>query len=159
MASKPRNWSSMDVCRQLERMLQSREIVTQPRIARMLRFVVDESLRNGFEPISQRLIATHALDLPDTFNPTQSSSVRVNMTRLRRAVERYFTRHGGVDPLAFEITPGPYRLVVTKASHAGHGQAARSAVDDRRRRPLLLFVEPLVGGGTPAGPASPARSH
>jgi hypothetical protein len=127
-------------------MLLSREIVAQPRIARMLRFFVEESARNGFEPINQRLIATHALGLPDTFNPTQSASVRVNMARLRRAVERYFTRHGGVDPLAFEITPGPYRLVVTKASHAGNGQAARSAVDARRRRPLLLWVEPVVNG-------------
>jgi hypothetical protein len=149
MAGPPQDCSPADICRQLERMLQSREIATQPRIARMLRFLVEESVRNGFEPISQRLFASHALGLPDNFNPTLSAAVRVNMARLRRAVENYFTRHGGVDPLAFEITPGPYRLVVTKASHAGNVEAARSAVDARRRRPLLLLVEPRLSGDQP----------
>lgn len=157
MESCLRGWSSVDVCRQLERMLQSREIVTQPRIARMLRFFVEESVRNGFEPINQRLIATQALGLEEGFNPSQSAYVRVNMARLRRAVEKYFTRYGGVDPLAFEITSGPYRLVVSDANHAGNGQASRSAVDARRLRPLLLLVEPLLSGDL-TGQAAIART-
>jgi len=156
MARSQSDQPTLDVCRQLERMLQSREIATQPRIARMLRFFVEESVRNGFEPINQRLIATHALGLEKGFNPSQSAYVRVNMARLRRAVEKYFTRYRGVDPLSFEITTGPYRLVVQDTNNAGNGHATRSAVDARRHRPLLLLVEPLLCGDL-AGKADVAR--
>jgi len=156
MARSQSDQPALDVTRQLERMLQSREMVTQPRIARMLRFFVEESVRNGFEPINQRLIATHALGLEEGFNPSQSAYVRVNMARLRRAVEKYFTRYRGVDPLAFEITTGPYRLVVLETNNAGDGHATRAAVDARRHRPLLLLVEPLLSGDL-AGKADVAR--
>lgn len=102
-------------------MLPSREFVTQPRMAKLLRFFVEESVRTDFKPINPRLIATHALGLEEGFNPTQSAYVRVNVARLWRAVEKYNARYDGVDPVVLEITPGPDRVIVKEAARVAEG--------------------------------------
>lgn len=132
-------------------MLQSRLFVVRPRMAAMLRFFVEESLRNGGAAINQRLIATHALALPSDFRPTKSAYVRTHVTRLRQSIGDYYASVGRDDPIIFSITPGPYRLVVTEAqpatgtslAWAGVGGTESSArlSDVRLEKAALVVVE------------------
>lgn len=136
---------------QLERMLESRLFVVRPRMAAMLRFFVEESLRNGGAAINQRLIATHALSLPSDFRPTKSAYVRTHVTRLRQALGDYYATVGRDDTIIFSITPGPYRLVVTEALPAAgaslegprHAVAQSSVrlVDARLAKATLVVIE------------------
>lgn len=131
---------------QLEKMLASRLFIVRPRMAGLLRFFVEESLRNGGEAISQGLIASHALALPGDFQPTRSGYVRTHVTRLRQALEDYYSTVGRDDPIVFSITPGPYRLVVTeRLPHSGAKDLAerplRTTPADRRLWPTLLVLE------------------
>lgn len=136
---------------QLVRMLESRLFVVRPRMAAMLRFFVEESLRNGGAAVNQRLIATHALALPSDFRPTKSAYVRTHVTRLRQALGDYYATVGRDDPIIFSITPGPYRLVVTEAPSApstslewaGDGAAQSSArfADARLEKATLVVIE------------------
>ena len=110
----------------------------------MLRFLVEESIRNGFAPISQRLIATHGLGFDDDFNPTKSADVRVKVARLRRAIDRYYDAAGRGNPVVLAISSGPYRLIATENGLAN--DSWEGAVEARRRRPMLVLVEPEVNG-------------
>jgi hypothetical protein len=145
--------ASGPILAQLERMLDRRFFVVRPRMASLLRFFVEESLRQDGGPIAQQAIATHALSLPDGFQPTKSSYVRTQVTRLRQAVIDYYDTVGRDDPIIFSVTPGPYRLVVTEArglapapgvEAAGGSEPTRQM--KRRHRPSLLFLEPDDGG-------------
>jgi hypothetical protein len=139
--------SATHVRRQLERMLAAREVAARPRVAALLRFFVEESIRGGYEPIEQRRIATRALGLPEAFSPSRSAYVRVNVARLRKAIDAYYAASGHEDPIVFQITPGPYRLIVTCGTGVAEGIAALEAREARRQRPTLLLTEPGVSGG------------
>lgn len=141
-----------DAPAQLQRMLTSRLFVVRPRMATLLRFFVEESLRNGGGPISQQSIAAHALPLPDNFQPTKSAYVRTHVARLRRAIRDYYATIGKHDPLVFSLTQGPYRLVVTEVQHRawtdgnGHDRSSpATAAVPKRELPTLLIVEPEDG--------------
>jgi hypothetical protein len=95
-------------------MLQSRCFAARPRSATLLRYFVEESLRNDHAPIGQRLIAVHGLGFDAGFSPARSAEVRVKVARLRKAIERYYAGPGRGDPVVLSISPGPYRLVVTR---------------------------------------------
>lgn len=127
---------------QLEKMLESRLFVVRPRMAAMLRFFVEESLRNGGSAINQRLIATHALALPSDFRPTKSSSVRTHVARLRQALGEYYSTVGRDDPVIFSITPGPYRLVVTEAPPATSPRTDAPLANVWLEKPTLVVIEP-----------------
>lgn len=99
--------------RQLDRMLRSRVFAERPRSAELLRYFVEQSIRNGFAPISQRAIAADALGHSADFSPAQSAAVRVKMARLRDALDRWYQGPGRGDPVVLGISGGPYRLVAT----------------------------------------------
>jgi hypothetical protein len=127
-------------------MLRSRELVVRPRTARLLRFFVEESLRNDFAPIQQRFIGTHVLGLGDDFHPTHSAHVRVNIARMRKAIDGYYAGAGRVDAILFTVSQGPYRLVVARRSPSEPSILPLDARKARRRRPLVLVVEPQAVG-------------
>lgn len=135
-----------EVRRQLQRMLLSRVFAARPRSGSMLRYVVEESLRNGFATLDQRLIATHALGFDADFSPSRSAEVRVKVARLRKAIERYYAGPGRADPVMLVISPGPYRLMVSRNGIVSHDLETIAAREARRTRPLLLFTEPHVSG-------------
>ena len=139
-----------DVVCQLQRMLDSRLFVVRPRMATLLRFFVEESSRNGGDPITQQSIAAHALPLPDDFQPTKSAYVRTHVARLRRALRDYYATTGRDDPIIFSLTPGPYRLIVTEVqrrdwTNDGHGEPPVTTIS-KRNLPTLLLVEPNDDG-------------
>lgn len=138
--------SVVELRRQLDRMLQSRVFASRPRSAEMLRFFVEQSIRNGFTAISQQQLATYALGFDEAFSPIRSAQVRVKVARLRDALARYYRTAGHHDALAFAISQGPYRLVVTSTGAAHHDPTEGDARQARRARPTLLVVEPRVSG-------------
>lgn len=132
---------------QLERMLQAEEFIKRPWAVKLLRFFAEESIRNGHAPVNQRLIASHAIGLPDDFSPTRSALVRVNILRLRKSLDRYYAGIGSRDPVRLTITRGPYRLVATRVAGAARvTETARVARAVRRRLPTLIVMAPEVRG-------------
>jgi TolB-like protein len=138
--------SVVEVRRQLDRMLQSQVFASRPRSAEILKYVVEQSIRNGFTPISQQQIATHGLGFDEAFSPGRSAEVRVKVARLREAIARYYRTAGRNDPLVFAVSQGPYRLVTTSNGVAHAKPAENDARHARRARPTLLVVEPEVSG-------------
>lgn len=92
----------------LARVLGSDEFVSSPRLADFLRFVVEATLAGRAEEIKGYTIAVEALGRPSSFDPQTDPIVRVEATRLRRALERYYASVGPEETLDIVIPKGSY---------------------------------------------------
>lgn len=95
----------------LERAICGSELAGSPRLAAFLRFVVEEALAGRAETLKGYTIAVEALGRPTTFDPQADPIVRVEATRLRRALDRYYATAGAADPLRITIPKGSYAPV------------------------------------------------
>lgn len=92
----------------LERVIASPDLCTSPRLGAFLRYVVDATLAGRAEQIKGYTIAVEALGRPPTFDPQSDPIVRVEATRLRRALQNYYNTTGLGDPLVIHIPKGGY---------------------------------------------------
>ncbi|TCT02079.1 hypothetical protein [Aquabacter spiritensis] len=92
----------------LGRVLAADEFVSSPRLADFLRFIVEATLAGRAEEIKGYTIAVEALGRPPSFDPQSDPIVRVEATRLRRALERYYSTAGAQEPLEIAVPKGSY---------------------------------------------------
>lgn len=92
----------------LNRVLSSSDLRGSPRLATFLRYVVETTLAGRAEQIKGYTIAVEALERPPTFDPQADPIVRVEATRLRRALQSYYAGEGIDDPLRIHIPKGGY---------------------------------------------------
>ncbi len=92
----------------LNRVLASSDLRGSPRLGTFLRFVVEATLAGRAEQIKGYTIAVEALGRPPTFDPQADPIVRVEATRLRRALQSYYGHEGADDPLRIHIPKGGY---------------------------------------------------
>jgi tetratricopeptide (TPR) repeat protein/TolB-like protein len=103
-----------DVRRALDTMLASETFRGSPQLATFLRFVVEASLRGEADRIKGYTIGVEAFGRPDNFDPQIDPIVRVEATRLRRTLERYYAGPGANDPIIFELSRGSYAPTIRR---------------------------------------------
>lgn len=96
------------VRRALSRVLDSEELRSSPQLANILRFVVEVTLDGRSEAIKGYTIAVEALGRDASFDPQADPIVRVEATRLRRALERYYAGAGAGDEIEIVVPRGSY---------------------------------------------------
>ena len=106
---------------------------TSPQLAAFLRFVVEAALDGTGERIKGYTIGVEVLRRSADFDPLTDPIVRVEATRLRRAIERYYAGPGAGDPVLIELARGSY--VPRFAYRAALNDAASSAPDIASLRP------------------------
>ncbi len=108
------------------------------RLRQLLRYLVIEELEGRGERLKAYSIATDVFGRGDDFDPGTDSIVRVEVHRLRQALEHYYVTTGVGDRVRIEVPKGTYRPVITAvaAQEAGAGSAPE-AVSAARRRPVL----------------------
>ncbi len=94
---------------ELERVLASPVFLTSGRRARLLRFLVEQTLSDQADSLKESVIATEVFDRPADYNPKLDSVVRVEMGRLRSRLIEYYADAGLKDPVRIEIPKGSYR--------------------------------------------------
>ncbi|WP_438004069.1 hypothetical protein WME89_35245 [Sorangium sp. So ce321] len=90
MKRSPRSAQHAAVVAELERVVASPVFGGSARQIRLLRFVVGEALAGRGADLRAPLLATRVFDRPDGFDSVEDSIVRVEMSKLRRALERYY---------------------------------------------------------------------
>lgn len=98
----------------LERVLASASFRASPQLGAFLRFVVDAVLGGRRANLKGYTIAVEALGRDPRFNPQIDPIVRVEATRLRRALERHYAAEGGDDPVIIALPRGTYAPVFTR---------------------------------------------
>jgi hypothetical protein len=89
-----------------------------PVLSKLLRFLVDETIKGHGDALKSYAVAVDGLGRPETFDSASDSSARVQMVRLRKALESYYAKHGPVDDLCLYLQPGSYRVRLAKLAHA-----------------------------------------
>ena len=83
----------------------------------LLTYLGDRAIeRRG--PPSQTEIATEALGRRDDYDPTSDSSVRVQVSRLRKNLWRYYAIEQSPDGLCLHVPPGRYELLLATRERA-----------------------------------------
>nr|WP_245404695.1 hypothetical protein [Ancylobacter gelatini] len=92
----------------LARVLMSEELSSSPQLSNILRFVVEATLEGRRDAIKGYTIAVEALGRDASFDPQADPIVRVEATRLRRALERYYAGAGAQDEIEIVVPRGSY---------------------------------------------------
>lgn len=100
-----------DVRAQLARILAFEEFQRSTRLSDFLTFVVEKTLSGDDAGIKGYTIGIEVFGKPDSFDPETDASVRVDATRLRRALANYYAGPGVGDPVFIDIPRGHYRPV------------------------------------------------
>src|SRR3954464_6369141 len=77
-----------------------------PQLASFLQFVVEELLRGNAERLKGYTIGVEVLRRATSFDPQLDPIVRVEATRLRRAIERYYAGPGAGAELIISLPRG-----------------------------------------------------
>ncbi len=97
-----------EIMAQLARILATAEFASSARLQRLLTFVVEETLAGRAVQLKEYTIATGVFDRDDSFDPQTSSIVRVEASRLRSKLEKYYAIGGADDPIMIELPTGSY---------------------------------------------------
>ena len=97
-----------EVRAQMDRLLTSPKFSATDTLARLLRFVVQESLAGRGPTLQVDAIATQALVEPASLDTHVDALVRIETGRLRRALQRYYGTVGAGDPVVIEVPKGSY---------------------------------------------------
>ena len=98
--------------------LRSSVFSRSPVLSKLLRFLVDETASGRGDSLKSYAVAVDGLGRPETFDAASDSSARVQMVRLRHALESHYAHHGPVDDLCLYLQPGSYRVRLAKLSVA-----------------------------------------
>jgi hypothetical protein len=92
----------------LDRICASRPFAASRRLKSFLRFVVQRALEGRGHRLKGYTIGVEALGRPPDFDPQIDPIVRVEATRLRRALARYYSGEGALDPIVIDLPLGRY---------------------------------------------------
>ncbi|MEI6574405.1 MAG: hypothetical protein WCO61_12800 [Alphaproteobacteria bacterium] len=96
----------------LRRVLLSAEFKTAPQLAAFLTFSVTRTLEGRGALLKAYTVATEVLGRHADFDPQADPIVRVEATRLRRALDRYYLSDGRDDPIRITMPRGGYSIIV-----------------------------------------------
>jgi len=102
------HFSEQDVLIAMGRILDGQIIGERSRLRKLLRFLVVETLEGRHEQLKAYTIATSVLGRGDDFDPATDSIVRVEVNRLRQALDHYYMGPGRDDALIITIPKGQY---------------------------------------------------
>ena len=97
-----------EVRAQIDRMTASDEFSRSPQLGAFLRFVVEEVLQGKSDRIKAYTIGVDVLRRDAKFDPQLDPIVRVEATRLRRTIDRYYSGLGADDPIRVDLPRGSY---------------------------------------------------
>lgn len=87
-------------------------------LTRLLRFLVDETLAGRGDALKGYTIAVEGLGRPDDFDAKSDSYPRVQVGRLRKSLESYYSQNEPMADLCLYLQPGSYRVRLARVSSA-----------------------------------------
>jgi TolB-like protein len=97
-----------DIRAAVDRVIASSVFARSPQLGAFLRFVVEAVLHGKADRIKAYTIGVEVLRRDTGFDPQADPIVRVEATRLRRALERYYAGPGAADPIIVDLPRGSY---------------------------------------------------
>jgi TolB-like protein len=126
--------------RQLNRVLASDGFSRNERLARFLRFVVEQHLEGKDAEIKESVIAVEVFGRGSDHDPKQNSIVRNEAARLRARLNEYYVGEGKNDGLIIELPKGGYAPVFRQPAVEPATSSLGPGIKSPPRRRLWLLV-------------------
>lgn len=91
------------VALQLARILSSPDFINAGKLAAFLEYVITKSLAGKAEHIKEYTIGVDVFGKPESFDPRLDTLVRVQASKLRGRLEKYYSGQGLEDPIRIEL--------------------------------------------------------
>ena len=124
----------------IDRITASEVFSRSPQLGAFLRFVVEAVLEGKASRIKAYTIGVEVLRRDPNFDPQLDPIVRVEATRLRRAIERYYAGPGVSDPVLIDLPRGTY-VPTFRHREAGAATSPKRGVSFR-----MLMARPAFAG-------------
>lgn len=92
----------------LDRVLESEDFRVSPRMVELLVYIVEQTLEGRQSRLKAFSIANEVFGRDESFDAGQDPLVRVQASRLRKALERYYLTAGKGDPVQINVPKGGY---------------------------------------------------
>ena len=136
-----------DVQRALDGVLASEMFRGSPKLGAFLRYVVEATLRGEQDRIKGYTIGVEALGREEDFDPQIDPIVRVEATRLRRTLDRYYAGPGANDRIVFALSRGSYVPAISLRAGAAdtvppvaESPASAGFINNLNRRTVLVVL-------------------
>jgi len=143
-----------EVRAQVARMTASDVFANSPQLSAFLVFIVEAVVRGKGDRLKGYTIGVEVLRRDINFDPQLDPIVRVEATRLRRAIERYYAGPGAHDEIVIDLPRGGYAPRISRRTeHESIEPAADAPEDEIKLAPgnglPTLRVAPFMVAGTP----------
>lgn len=135
----------------LEALLRTPPFQRSPKLARFLRFVVEEELAGRGATVKAYTIATQALGRGPDFDASLDPSVRVEAGRLRRVLDDTYAQHPAGLEIRVTVPVGSYRPRFAPIAAAPEAEAIPEPDDIPLPPPPAAARAIVVGGFSPRG--------
>lgn len=137
-----------DIRAEFDRMAVSDVFLKSPQLVAFLRYVVESTLHGKQDRIKAYTIGVEVLRRDVKFDPQLDPIVRVEATRLRRAIERYYATAGASDLIIIDLPRGSYVPTFRRREAAVSGPELLPKRFERllgivRMRPVVAVVAAL----------------
>ena len=112
----------------LERIATSAAFEHSPRMTRFLRFVVEETGAGHASELKEYVVGVRVFDKAESFDPSIDPTVRVEASKLRARLTRYYETDGRSDPIVIDIPKGHYSATFRTRTEAEQHVAAHTDV-------------------------------
>lgn len=131
-----------------------------PTLSKLLQFLVDETIAGRGEGLKSYTLAVDALGRAEDYDPSSDSSARVQMIRLRKALESYYAKNPPKEKLCIYLQAGSYLVRVDEPALAYptlYRLNADSAADEASDPLVSLRPKPPVSFRPQLGPVQKKR--
>jgi hypothetical protein len=92
----------------VNRLAASSHLNKSPRLTELLQYVTERALDENASVIHEQEIGANVFSRADAYDTNQDNIVRVQVSQLRKKIERYFETDGAHEPFILEIPRGSY---------------------------------------------------
>ena len=121
--------SDQSILEELARILKSPIFAQSDRLARFLRFTIDQAISGNKDALKEYAIGTEVYDRKPPYHPSQDSIVRTEARRLRSKLKEYYETEGQNDPMFIYFRPGSYIPVFRSRDTLDHERPAELFID------------------------------
>ncbi len=131
----------LHVAEQLDRILASKAFRQADRLKRFLTFVVEETLAGRRDRLKEYVVGVEVFGKPESFDPRNDPTVRVQARRLRAQLARYYHEEGSDGELSIELPKGGYAPVFRQIKSLPVKRIMSPALVSRNTVVVLPFAD------------------
>jgi hypothetical protein len=112
---------------------------------RLLAYLAEKSLEGVADALKEYTVGIEALGKPESYDPRQDPSVRIQTSKLRQKIDDYYRTEGVADSIRVDFPKGGFKLTFREAEDRPAPEAPDRTAERRWRRTATALASALIG--------------